>query len=213
MRKSVPDFLIRLRKATRSIHTSVEAFTDSERLLSETPKLPHYQRFLAAHYLLHMQVSSHCRHTLKKGMDKEILDWPDCPRIQALDTDLRQQNIFLNTMRYVDLPYQSHGFTLGLVYVCEGSCIGNRRVLSALNRVECFHQWGSRTYLDICKVGFSDRWKLLLGKMHSVSTDGSKIDGSSYNDIEQGAIAGFNQYMYYWNNTAGAPTSTLSNQH
>lgn len=198
MKSPVPDCLVGLRKATRCIHQSVETFTDSHHLLGDAPKRSHYQRFLAAQYLLHQQVARHSACIAAETQNTELLDWPECPRIKALESDLTQQNLAINALSYVDLPYQSHSFTLGLVYVCEGSCIGNQRVLAALNRHACFHQWNSKHYLGTCKQGFSNRWKTLLSSMNQLSTNTSRVDGSGYEEIERGAIAGFDIYKEYW---------------
>lgn len=207
MKVHVPQYLVRLREATRHIHSTVEESTDSERMLGQSPDFWHYRQFIASHYLLHKQIAQHSACLGDHGVETGLLDWPDCPRISALESDLDQLKFNVNVLAYPNLPSETHGFTLGLVYVCEGSCIGNQRVLAALKRHECFHHWNSKSFLSTCKEGFSGRWKTLLASMNQLSTYHSEIDGSGYDELEKGAIAGFNIYLKYWCALDGATTA------
>jgi len=201
-----PECLVRLRKATRDIHSSVEQYTDSDRLLGDSPNREHYQQFLGSHYLLHCQVAIHSRRVALIEKDSGLLDWPDCPRIQALESDLHRQALSVKVCGQAESHYQSHAFALGLVYVCEGSCIGNQRVLKALMRHACFEQWNSKAFLSTCKADFSSRWKSVLDSLVKISENSSDIDGSGYDDIERGAVAGFELYKTYWTALSANPS-------
>ncbi|MFK7964409.1 MAG: biliverdin-producing heme oxygenase [Burkholderiaceae bacterium] len=200
----MPEGLSRLRKATRSIHERVERFTESDRLLEGPVNLPHYQQFLSAHYLLHKQVAHHCAQASRQT-HSTLLDWPDCPRLEALSADLERLSISIDPSHYSSSPAQSLRFSLGLVYVCEGSCIGNKRVLAALNRHEQFHAWNCSAYLSSCHVGFAERWKTLLQSIESLTMKGAELDAIGYKEIERGAITGFELYLDYWRALSHTP--------
>lgn len=173
--------------------------TESERLLKQAPERKHYQQFLSAQFLLHTEIASHARATTVNRGKNDLLDWPDCLRIPLLAADLSRLGVVVDPSGFARLTPGSHGFTLGLVYVCEGSCIGNQQLLSAMKRYPEFNSWRSRSFLESCKQGFSIRWKTLLKSMEALAVHGSAYDGSGYDQLELGALAGFDLYRSLWN--------------
>ena len=199
MKFTTPPSLTRLREATRTVHKSLETLTNSDELLYSTPDLKHYQSFLAAQYVLHRAVESRTTKLLERDPLTQWLDWPDCQRTRALEADL--QTLAFNTEHDTQehSPDDSHAKLLGLVYVCEGSCIGNQRLFTALNKHENFREWRSSEFLRSCKSGFSERWKPVVAAIDTLATQGSPVDGSGYDDIEQGALEGFDIFKSSWN--------------
>ncbi len=198
MKSSTPPSLTQLREATRTVHKSLETLTNSDELLHSTPDLNHYQSFLAAQYVLHKAVASRAAKLLERNPLTQWLDWPDCPRTQALEADLNTLAFTMDSSDEASSAEDSHAKLLGLVYVCEGSCIGNQRLFSALNKHDNFRQWHSSEFLRSCKTGFSERWKPVVAAIDSLATAGSPVDGSGYDDIEQGALEGFDIFKSGW---------------
>lgn len=198
MKSSTPASLTQLREATRTVHKSLETLTNSDDLLYSTPDLKHYQTFLAAQYVLHKAVKLRATKLLERHPGTQWLDWPDCPRTKALETDLNTLAFSMDHSSETSAPEDSHAKLLGLVYVCEGSCIGNQRLFTALNKHENFRQWQSCEFLRSCKTGFSERWKPVVAAIDSLATAGSPVDGSAYDDIEQGALEGFDIFKSGW---------------
>ena len=191
MESSTPLALTRLRDATRTIHKSLGTLTNSDEFLYSTPDLKHYQAFLAAQYVLHKAVELHAAKLLQRHPNTQWLDWSTCHRTQALEADLNTLAFSPDHSSEEHTSENSHAKLLGLVYVCEGSCIGNQRLFTALNKHDNFRDWNSSEFLRSCKSGFSERWKPVVAAIDALATQGSPVDGSGYDEIEQGALEGF----------------------
>ena len=172
--------------------------TDSDQLLHQKPTRDHYRTFIGAQYLLHLAVQTRTRRMLEQAPQLNLLDWPDCTRIKALENDLDALDVSVEPPDGNAIVFDTHGALLGLVYVCEGSCIGNQRLYSALNKHENFRYWNSAEFLVSCKVGFAQRWKSVIDSVDQISTSGSPLDGSGYDDIEKGALDGFQLFANGW---------------
>lgn len=199
MTSSTPQSLTRLREATRTVHKSLETLTNSDDLLYSKPDLKHYQSFLASQYVLHKTVESRTTKLMEHAPNTQWLDWPTCHRTRALEADLHTLAFSTEYSCERQAPEDSHAQLLGLVYVCEGSCIGNQRLFTALSKHKNFRDWDSSQFLRSCKCGFSERWKTIVAAIDKLATQGSPVDGSGYDDIEQGALEGFDIFKMGWN--------------
>jgi len=204
MSASVPDFLSALRRATQPVHKSLESLVDAQRLLSTRPRLEHYQRLLSAQYLLHGEFSRHLANTfsINSMHDKPVLDWPECVRLQLLERDLEALSVDIHPLEFKQLELATKGQALGMLYVCEGSCIGNQQLYAALKKHRQFVDWNGYAFLSGCKSGFAERWKTTLKLLGEHCKN--EVTNPQYMSIERGALAAFELYGSYWTGLASA---------
>jgi heme oxygenase len=183
--------LNRLRERTQSVHESTETLVESHRLLSGSPSKAHYGRLLKAHLALHLQVQCQTGGLHENQPTTDLLDWPDCHRIAALRQDLENLGESDEQVNPITPTTASRPFSIGLMYVCEGSCLGNQQLMAAMNKSESFHGWQASAFFASCKEGFGQRWRTMLDLIDS-SAD---VD---YEELEQGALSGFDAFKLGW---------------
>jgi heme oxygenase len=113
-----------------------------------------------------------------------------------LERDLEALSVDINPDEFSQLDTDCTGRALGLLYVCEGSCIGNQQLYTALKKHRQFVDWGSDAFLSGCKSGFAERWKATLGLLAEHCRN--DVSSLQYKNMENGALAGFKLYGVYW---------------
>lgn len=194
---NLPNYRDQLRSRTQLIHQSIEVLTNSECLLSGSPTKPHYARLLKAHLALHQRVRCHCSAVLNAEPDANLLDWPNCRRISALKKDLHNLGETHLPAEQPE-PRTSPGFTTGLLYVCEGSCLGNQQLMAALKKSKSFQNWQASAFFSSCNEGFGARWRTVLDLIDAIARIDSTSDTPGYKELENGALFGFEVFRRSW---------------
>ena len=186
---SNPDIITQIRLQTRSLHEQLENTTEGHKFFEGTFDRSHYIRFLQSHYLFHMEIARHVG-ACDSMNTNSILDWPNCERISALKTDLKSLGFERHEMGggvSDRLTVHSSGFAAGLVYVSEGSSLGNQQIYKALSKKEAFLELGAKQFFEVSIKGPSERWKAFLHLL-------SLRPVSQHEAIVEGAKKGF-QYF------------------
>ncbi|MEM7110311.1 MAG: biliverdin-producing heme oxygenase [Bacteroidota bacterium] len=181
--------LEKLRNATKPLHDELEVLTASDSMLDKV-SLPAYRRFLSIHYLHHLLIAKQIQEA-----KLQILDWPECIRIAALQKDLEMLNAdvsFADEMiSDMDLRHSSQEACVGLCYVSEGSSMGNRMMLKHFKQDKHFRSWNADNFLSSSDRNFKKRWQSLLTMIHEA---GEK----NYGNLEAGGLFGFQSFATLW---------------
>lgn len=183
--------LDRLRARTQTIHKSTEVLVESHRLLDGSPSKAHYCRLLRAHLGLHLQLQCHIAELADNRPAGDLLDWPDCHRIAALHRDLEVLGESYVSTSPVTPTTVTRAFSIGLLYVCEGSCLGNQQLMTAMSTSESFRSWEASAFFASCNQGFGLRWRTVLGLIETTTE-------VQYEELEDGALFGFDAFKHSW---------------
>jgi len=191
MHKNIPSYLHNLRAETKAQHQATENMTEGHRFLEGQFEVNHCRRLLQCHYLYHLSVAEQVKqHPF--FTQNPILDWPKCERIPALEEDLQKLDGGIKLKEQLQLTSaEEDAFIVGLVYVSEGSVLGNRQLHKAMQKQDSFVALGADHFFRIAAGGLAERWKSFLQLMHPY---GMKAE----TQLIQGANAGFNHFKEIW---------------
>jgi heme oxygenase len=214
-----PTALEMVRNATAERHRALEREVGPE-LSDRSFELETYARFLLAHHRLHAVTAE----LVDAADDFELLDWPACIRIPALNHDLASLG-WSHAEQPAPQPTtdgEVHGATIGLsdpagrpvnairaghlsglLYVVEGSCLGNRQILRTLRDQEAFQALGVHAYLSTSVATSGERWKATVRAVESAGED--DIEG-----VLAGALAGFSCFARFWHEARSAVAPVTS---
>ena len=187
MSQNPPSYLVKLRTATQASHKELEQITESESAINGID-LEWYTHFLKTHLYHHKVIADH----LTKNHIEDILDWPKCRRISALEQDLLQLTGYASDNNsFIPLPSNTFAFAVGLCYVSEGSCMGNQMMYKHFRSDEQFQSWQASSFFKECANEWGMRWKAFRAIM-------DEVGNSNYEELEKGAIFGFQRFGKLW---------------
>jgi heme oxygenase len=201
-----------IRAATAARHREVESHVGGDHLLSATFDPVHYGRFLAAHLQLHQLAADVFDH-LEGGW----LDWPACERLDLLHADLEtlaglDQSLPPTTPAHTaNAPERwrpagtDRAAAVGLLYVVEGSCNGNKRILRSLAQSFRFRRLGADSFLRRSVDQAGSRWRATLKLVEYHGTTNPTAAAA-------GADAAFGAYRRFWDSTGTTERSPRQNR-
>ncbi|MFK7888723.1 MAG: biliverdin-producing heme oxygenase [Gammaproteobacteria bacterium] len=181
--------LRQVREATGALHDTLDADADAQDILAGRVARHTYVRMLRAHWALHQYVAGYTHACLSEHPDLDLLDWPACDRLEALQTDLMALNAAPDqlTESATAVAVSNPAFACGLLYVVEGACHGTGQMLRALKKNATFAGWGADAFMTVSRQGIAKRWPRTVALLEQ--------QGARHIDqVTAGAVAGFECY-------------------
>lgn len=187
--KSVPSVLIQLKNETAYMHHNLEKTIVSDDTTNIYNDIHQYARLISAHYHHHIAVS---RQLKLAGFEAHtILDWPDCIRIPALLEDLKNLNIDINDTAEIPLTEGNKAFALGMCYVSEGSCHGNKLLLKRLDEDHGPSIYNALHFLTACSSNMESRWSTFTNLIVPYAE-------KDYKNVKSGCLYGYHIFELLW---------------
>ena len=188
-----PAFLQKLRDATSSRHTALEALPLSKMLMRDDVTLENYALYLR------------CMKDVIAVYDSEVLPLvdeilpqkPSGERLSSLAADMAyvvQHGVSVDNtepLHYPEIP--SKAFALGMAYVIEGSTLGGRVILKHLSsRINVTERQGAAFFAGYGRETGA-RWRQFLEALTTFVTDSDREFG-----VIAGAVAGFDMISVHF---------------
>ncbi len=178
-----------VRAVTGGLHDALDASVEGQAILAGRVTRASYLRMLNAHLSLHQYVADCTGRLLSQDKPQRLLDWPDCPRLDALQADLARLDA--QARRHQSSPplpaVISVSFACGLLYVVEGACHGTGQMLRALKKNQEFVGWAADAFMTLSREGIATRWPATVALLEQHGEH--DLDG-----VAQGAVTGFECY-------------------
>ncbi|MGB3585808.1 MAG: biliverdin-producing heme oxygenase [Tunicatimonas sp.] len=153
-------FHTKIKEATQHQHQATEQLLFPQQNWSDL-SLDQYREFLQIQYVFYQRAEQQIDVALSPGL-RQMLDWSNRQKLPWIEADLLEINAITPVGFPKDMMVASEGEAMGLLYVTEGSTLGGRMIMKALQKNEKIAPYTSFRFLSGYGADTSAYWKSFL---------------------------------------------------